>query len=72
MFTLTTLCIWIHYVESGDPESSDSTSLKNQTFNDEGAPLTTPGLSPDNLNSDVGSEPPLYTDKMVSGNGLKS
>ncbi|KAM9356664.1 pro-epidermal growth factor [Symphorus nematophorus] len=52
--------------ESGDRESTDSTSHKNQTFNDKSAPMTTPGLSPDNLNSDMDSEPPLYTDKMVS------
>lgn len=62
------LTIWIHYVESGDGESTDLTSLKNKTFNDESAP----GLSTDEAeaNSDVGSEPTLFTDKMVSGNSV--
>ncbi|XP_065815123.1 pro-epidermal growth factor [Labrus bergylta] len=44
--------------ESGDGESNDLASLKNKTFNDE----STPGQS----DSDVSSEPALYTDKMVS------
>ncbi|XP_032383448.1 pro-epidermal growth factor [Etheostoma spectabile] len=56
--------------ESGDSESTDLTSLKNKTFNDESTPLTTPGLSTDkvaaDLDSDVGNEPTLFTDKMVS------
>ncbi|XP_034739439.1 pro-epidermal growth factor [Etheostoma cragini] len=56
--------------ESGDSESTDLRSLKNKTFNDESTPLTTPGLSTDKTaavrDSDVGSEPTLFTDKMVS------
>ncbi|CAJ1059042.1 pro-epidermal growth factor [Xyrichtys novacula] len=46
--------------DSGDSESTDLTSLQNKTFNDES---TTTGRSTD---SDVSSEPALYTDKMVS------
>nr|XP_033488398.1 pro-epidermal growth factor isoform X2 [Epinephelus lanceolatus] len=56
--------------ESGESESTDLTSLKNKTFNDESTPLTTPGLSADeadaNPDSAAGSEPTLFTDKMVS------
>ncbi|XP_035525395.1 pro-epidermal growth factor [Morone saxatilis] len=56
--------------ESGDRESTEVTSLKNKTFNDEGTPLTTPDLSSDkaeaDLDSDVGTETTLFTDKMVS------
>lgn len=59
MLIFTTL---IHCVESGDSESTDLTSHKNKTFNDESTPLTT--------DSDVGSEPALFTDKMVSGNSV--
>ncbi len=58
------LTIWIHCAESGDSEATDLTSLKNKTFNDESTPLTT--------DSDVGSEPALFTDKMVSGNIVPS
>ncbi|XP_076595958.1 pro-epidermal growth factor [Chaetodon auriga] len=56
--------------ESGDRESTDLTSLKNKTLNDESTPLTIPGLSTDeveaNLDSEVDSESTLFTDKMVS------
>lgn len=66
--------IWIHCVESGDSEATDLTSLKNKTFNDESAALTTPGLSSEkaevNLDPDAGSDPTLFTDKMVSGNSV--
>ncbi|KAK5896718.1 hypothetical protein CesoFtcFv8_009848 [Champsocephalus esox] len=55
--------------ESGDSESSDLTSLKNKTFNDEGTPLT-PELSADKAQDDLDSEedndPTRFTDKMVS------
>ncbi|TMS17199.1 Pro-epidermal growth factor [Larimichthys crocea] len=58
--------------ESGD---SESTSLRNKTFNDESTALTaTPGLSTDkveaNLDTGVHSEPTLSTDTMVSGNSV--
>ncbi|XP_037635248.1 pro-epidermal growth factor [Sebastes umbrosus] len=56
--------------ESGDSESTDLTSLKNKTFNDESTPVTTSGLSADeaeaDLDSDEGRESTLFTDKMVS------
>ncbi|KAM3612867.1 uncharacterized protein V6R79_015905 [Siganus canaliculatus] len=47
-----------------EPEDLESTltHLKNKTLNDEGTPMTTPGL----LSSDEGTEPTLFTDKMVS------
>lgn len=67
--------IWIHCVESGDSESTDLTSLKNKTFNDESTPETTSGLSNDEAeadpDSDEGRESTLFTDKMVSGNSLR-
>ncbi|XP_044061864.1 pro-epidermal growth factor isoform X2 [Siniperca chuatsi] len=60
----------LNRTESGDSESTDLTSFNNKTFNDESTPLTTPGLSSDKaeakLDSDVGSKPTLFTDKMVS------
>ncbi|XP_041800377.1 pro-epidermal growth factor [Chelmon rostratus] len=56
--------------EHGDREPTVLTSLKNKTLNDDSTPLTTPELSTDNaevnLDSEVGSEPTLFTDKMVS------
>ncbi|XP_071391277.1 pro-epidermal growth factor [Centroberyx affinis] len=56
--------------ESGDSESTDMISLKNKTLNDESMPLTIPGLSTDeeeaDLDSDEGSEPALFTEKMVA------
>ncbi|XP_059202954.1 pro-epidermal growth factor [Centropristis striata] len=52
--------------ESGESESTDLTSLKNKTFNDESTPLTTPGRSADETDSDIDSEPALFTDKMIS------
>ncbi|XP_068447771.1 pro-epidermal growth factor [Clinocottus analis] len=49
-------------------ESADSTFVTNKTLRGDGAPPTTPGLSPDEeeQNSDEGREPTLFTDKMVS------
>ncbi|KAF3838736.1 hypothetical protein F7725_010504, partial [Dissostichus mawsoni] len=55
--------------ESGDSESSDLTSLKKKTFNDESTRLT-PELSADKAEDDLDSEedndPTRFTDKMVS------
>lgn len=71
---MLTLTICIHCVEHGDREPTVLTSLKNKTLNDDSTPLTTPELSTDNaevnLDSEVGSEPTLFTDKMVSGNSV--
>ncbi|KAM6953133.1 pro-epidermal growth factor [Aplochiton taeniatus] len=57
-------------LESGDSESADPFSLKNKTLNDESMPLASPDLSADGdeaeLNMDEGSEPTLFTEKMVS------
>ncbi|XP_041846789.1 pro-epidermal growth factor [Melanotaenia boesemani] len=56
--------------ESGDSEASDSTALKNKTFNDQNPPMTTAGFTAGkekvDLHSDGANEPTLFTDKMIS------
>lgn len=57
--------------EYEDSKTTDLTSLENKEFTDERT-QPTPELSTDegeaDLQSDVGSEATLFTDKMISGN----
>ncbi|KAF7668536.1 hypothetical protein LDENG_00006000 [Lucifuga dentata] len=50
--------------EPGESDPTDSTPLKNKTMNDESSPLAIPGEA--DFDTDEGSEPALFTDKMVS------
>lgn len=73
MFLFDLLFVFI--LESGDSESADPISLKNKTLNDESVPLPIPGLSSEEKEADMeskeGSEPMLFTEKMVAGKLLQ-